>query len=159
MLVVDRFWSYVDSSKECWTWTAYKNKDKYGVFAIDRIPHYAHRVSWMIHNGEIPDGLCVLHKCDNPPCVRPDHLFLGTRKDNNVDKSLKGRASVAEWMKNQQGEKNINYKISDSQVSEIKNLRKEGKTLKEIASKYDISFQHVSKICNNERRGDYNSGR
>ena len=102
MLVVDRFWSYVDSSKECWTWTAYKNKDKYGVFAIDRIPHYAHRVSWMIHNGEIPDGLCVLHKCDNPPCVRPDHLFLGTRKDNNVDKSLKGRASVAEWMKNQQ---------------------------------------------------------
>jgi hypothetical protein len=91
----ERFWEKVRKSDQCWEWIASKTRNGYGFFhrggRVDRKPIRAHRLSWELHNGPIPDGLWVLHKCDNPCCVRPDHLFIGTRSDNMKDCAAKGR--------------------------------------------------------------------
>lgn len=97
--LVDRFWEKVDKGEGCWEWTAncLKKKDgtkRYGLLGAGRRGEgmlYAHRVSWELHNGAIPQGLMVLHRCDNPLCVRPDHLFLGDQTDNMQDMIRKGR--------------------------------------------------------------------
>ncbi len=88
----DRFWSKVHDrdGEGCWEWTASKRKG-YGFFQINHKVVTAHRYSWELHNGPIPNGLHVCHHCDNPACVRPDHLFVGTDKDNAIDKTAKGR--------------------------------------------------------------------
>lgn len=91
-----RFWSKVNKSGECWKWTAGKTIDGYGRVRCNGRLWLAHRVSWSIANNAIPDGVCVLHRCDNPPCCNPDHLFLGTRLDNNADKTRKGRQAFGE---------------------------------------------------------------
>ncbi len=93
--VTDRFWSKVVKTDSCWKWTGCK-KDGYG--RINRGARglgsdYAHRVSWLMHNGAIPEGLCVLHRCDNPECTNPGHLFLGTKKDNSRDMISKKRGA------------------------------------------------------------------
>ena len=90
-----RFWSKVDKTKECWEWTAVLHPSGYGLFAIwDGVRTNiarAHRWSWEYTHGPIVGGLWVLHKCDNPKCVRPDHLFLGTPQDNIDDMFSKNR--------------------------------------------------------------------
>src|SRR4030043_361681 len=100
--VEKRFWNKVNKTDDCWIWTAYCNKKEYGCFKFQDKSELAHRVSWIIHNGPIPNGLHVLHKCDNPPCVRPDHLFLGTDKDNANDRISKGRFVDLNWLKTYQ---------------------------------------------------------
>lgn len=75
----------------CWHWTAHLGHFGYGKIYNDKKASYAHRVSWELHNGEIPEGMSVLHKCDNPQCVNPDHLFLGKQGDNVSDMLNKGR--------------------------------------------------------------------
>ena len=90
--VVDRFWSYVPVSEVgCWEWKGHRNTGGYGVITHNGRDHTASRVSWEIHFGPIPDGLSICHHCDNPPCVRPDHLFIGTHSDNMRDAFAKGR--------------------------------------------------------------------
>ena len=93
-----RFWKYVKKSEGCWIWTGAKKQGGYGVITVYRDEDLrthkrmlAHRLSWEIHNGKILDGLCVCHHCDNPPCVNPAHLFLGTMLDNTLDCYKKGR--------------------------------------------------------------------
>ena len=87
-----RFWRHVDKSGNCWIWTASRYPNGYGVFGISRKSLMsAHRYSWTLANGEIPPGICVLHRCDVRTCVRPDHLFLGTQQDNLADMTEKGR--------------------------------------------------------------------
>lgn len=94
--IEDRFWEKVQKTDSCWLWTGSKQgRMGYGYLHIggkkDRKPSRAHRLSWVIHNGPIPDGLYVLHKCDVPACVNPDHLFLGDHKANMQDCASKGR--------------------------------------------------------------------
>ena len=86
-----RFWSKVNKTSDCWLWVGAADRQGYGRIKTSTTV-LAHRKSWEIHNGPIPDGLLVCHKCDNPPCVRPDHLFLGTNDDNMADMVQKGRA-------------------------------------------------------------------
>ncbi|KKM63632.1 hypothetical protein LCGC14_1509480 [marine sediment metagenome] len=87
--------SYViDPESECWLWIKSLSDSGYGQFSVDGESISAHRYSWELHNGPIPDGLCVLHKCDVKPCVNPDHLFTGTNKDNSQDALKKGRLKL-----------------------------------------------------------------
>jgi HNH endonuclease len=93
----DRFWEKVNKTEGCWVWTAFTTASGYG--QIHRPgktsgAEFSHRYSWIIHFGPIPDNLHVLHRCDNPPCVNPHHLFLGTQEDNMKDMGAKGRSGV-----------------------------------------------------------------
>ena len=79
------FWERVNKTETCWVYTGPINAGGYGIFAGER----AHRYSWRLHYGDIPDGLCVCHHCDNRPCIRPEHFFLGTQADNMHDLYVK----------------------------------------------------------------------
>ena len=98
--MAERFWPKVQKTDTCWLWTGATMRGGYGELSAGGSPQYgrghplhAHRVSWELAYGPIPDGLWVLHICDTPACVRPDHLFLGTHADNMADMSHKGRTS------------------------------------------------------------------
>lgn len=121
--IIIRFWSKVDRSggpDACWPWMAGMDKDGYGKFSYPGNRYArAHRVSWSIANGPIEDGLYVCHTCDNPSCVNPSHLFIGTNTDNMRDKVKKGRHNYnAAW--NPIGSKNPRAKLSDAQVIEAR---------------------------------------
>ena len=91
--LAERFWSKVSKSDGCWLWVAFRDRNGYGRFGTSALNRstLAHRTSYSLTFGDIPEGMHVLHKCDNPPCVNPDHLFLGTDKDNAQDCKAKGR--------------------------------------------------------------------
>lgn len=89
---IPRFWARVQKGDGCWEWQGTRIAHGYGRLRVGSERVLAHRYSWRITNGPIPAGMSVLHRCDNPPCVRPDHLFLGTQLDNNRDRSAKGRS-------------------------------------------------------------------
>lgn len=147
---IARFWSHVDTSGECWTWklSTHGYLDGYGNFTIHRRPKLqnipAHRFSWELHNGPIPDGLWVLHHCDNPPCVRPEHLFLGTAQDNVDDMMAKGRQIIRHlgW-----GEQHPNAKLTNADAVEIRRLyAHEGLSQAEIARRYGVRDGTIARI-------------
>jgi hypothetical protein len=87
----ERFWANVEKTDNCWIWTGYKNSAGYGNLSLNYGEKKAHRYAWAVTYGQIPAGMFVLHRCDNPSCVRPDHLFLGDQKANVQDMMTKGR--------------------------------------------------------------------
>lgn len=89
-----RFWAKVQQTPDCWLWTAAKNESGYGIFGVGKATDKAPRISYRLLVGPIPEGTIVCHKCDNPTCVRPDHLFLGSHKDNHNDAVKKNRAKA-----------------------------------------------------------------
>jgi|SRR5687767_12543532 len=143
----ERFWQHVDKSSSCWIWIGTILGNGYGQMKIDGRKHLAHRVSWQLNQGQIPEGLLVLHKCDNRPCVNPDHLFLGTHADNNQDARNKGRAKGAKA-----GEQHHNAKLSDFHIRNIRFLKSIGIKQITLARVYGVSPQHISKIVNRQER-------
>ena len=136
--LVARFWSHVDRSGECWTWTASKNRRGYGWFVISSgYQRGAHRVSWWIAFGAIPDGQWVLHRCDNPPCVRPDHLLLGTNIENSADRDAKGRGFIPH------GEECGSSVLTAEQVYAI---RSSGGRSRDVAKEFGVSHFTVNDI-------------
>lgn len=133
------FWEHVAKSNNCWTWTAGTDKDGYGKFQGGR----AHRASYEMANGEIPDHLCVLHRCDNPPCVRPDHLFLGTNRENMDDKIRKGRQFRGEQLKGL-------CKLSEHKVRQIRQLAKDGNTHQAIADQFGVDRTNIGFVVRRE---------
>ena len=139
-----RFWAKVDSGNACWEWTAGKIKG-YGQIQVNGKQKLAHRISWELHNGPIPKNLCVCHHCDNPGCVNPDHLFLGTQKDNMRDKLKKAR-QVKEQPK-QRGEKHHNVKLAEEQVRVIKRLYgAPGISQRRLADIFGVSQVQIGRI-------------
>lgn len=128
-----RFWAKVRITPGCWLWLA-ANASGYGVFGLHGKTPLAHRVSWEMHNGPIKDGLWVLHRCDNPACVNPEHLWLGTHADNMQDMARKGRGRDFA----PSGVDAYHAKLEAHQVREIRRLRAAGVLQREVARRFGV---------------------
>lgn len=127
----------------CWLWTGAKRSHGHGRFSVPGIGASAHRYSYHIHYGPIPDGQNVLHKCDNGACQNPAHLFLGTQSDNMKDAQKKGRTT--------QGEKDAQARLTSEFVLEVRRRHANGETQKSIVLSTGESFSTVGKIVRRER--------
>lgn len=118
--LAERVWAKVDQSGHCWTWTG-KKRTGYGrIYRHGRWEPATHAVWEVVHGTPVPPGMIICHHCDNPPCVRPDHLFLGTHADNVADRDRKHRRATPPRMLDQNGSKNLTAKLTDDQVREIR---------------------------------------
>lgn len=150
--IADRFWPKVERSgiEQCWRWTATIQKGR-GIFTINRDNKLAARVAYELTKGPIPDGACVCHACDNPICVNPAHLFLGTRADNNADRDSKGRqarggrhgfALHPETIA--RGERASKAKLTEDQVREIRERYASGTvTTRSLGEEYGVSHTSI----------------
>lgn len=147
---LDRFWSYVDRQNDqavCWNWIGAALNRGYGKISHNKKTRAAHRVSFEIAYGTIPVGLFVLHKCDNPLCVNPFHLFLGTQLDNMHDRNKKGRANL------QRGEDHYACKYSDELIAYIRSRVASGLVSQsELASETNVPQYYISRLVNYKRR-------
>jgi hypothetical protein len=150
--IAERFWRYVDKTEDCWLWTGAKTHGGYGVLNSGRGNSIvrAHRLSWEIHNGPIPEGMDMCHTCDNPSCVNPSHLFLGTPHDNAVDMIAKGRD--LEGRKNRaRGENHHRAKLTEQQVVDIRAEYAAGDTsTRKLSAKYGISRRSIMFILHRQ---------
>lgn len=142
-----RFWAKVDKSDEtgCWVWTGARGQHGHGHFWLgDRVGR-AHRFSWELANGPIPQtdgyhGTCVCHRCDNPPCVNPAHLFLGSHKDNLSDAGRKGRLP--------RGRRHVHNRLTENQVLEVVERHRSGESQRSIARSFGMHPSSINRIFN-----------
>jgi hypothetical protein len=141
----DRFWRFVDKAGECWLWNGLRLESGYGFFSLNASQEkrnagiLAHRMSWKLAHGPIPDRAHVLHRCDNPPCVRPDHLFLGDQAINNADRDSKDRV--------RHGSAHRNAKLSEIDVQRIRTLYATGAiSHRQLARGFGISHQTIGDV-------------
>lgn len=168
-----RFWVRVSKSEGCWNWTGRPDQDGYGRLKVGGKDYGAHVYSYTLHYGAVPAGLCVLHKCDNRRCVRPDHLFLGTQEDNAADRVSKGRSAFGDrnasrkyperrprgerhhWQTKPEtrirGEANGRAKLTDSRVALIRSIWSAGQhTKRGLGRMFGVSDTLINKIITNK---------
>lgn len=137
----ERFWSKVNKDGECWVWLGARmgspNNRRGAIYAHSKLCA-AHRISWELVNGEIPDGMVICHTCDNTLCVRPDHLFIGTQKDNIHDMIRKGRRARACALRGAKGEAHRWAKLDNVAVMDVVNSALSGESKKSIARRYSV---------------------
>jgi hypothetical protein len=127
-----KFWNKVLKTETCWLWQAVKTDNGYGIFRLNTGQNMlAHRVSWEMHNSKIPEGLHVCHHCDVRNCVRPEHLFIGTRNANMFDCFQKGRFAS---------------KLKADDVRDIRKKFSQGESVKELAKQYDVGSSNIHLI-------------
>jgi hypothetical protein len=138
-----RLWNQIiktDNTDDCWNWVGPVNSKKYGSLCLatkrkgvrKSTRFYAHRLAWELTNGPISDGLFVCHKCDNPRCCNPNHLFLGTPKENVEDMILKGRY--------------CKHRLRKQQIKDIRNEYANGASQQEIATKYNVPYKVIHRV-------------
>jgi hypothetical protein len=125
----------------CWLWVGTRDPGNYGVSCHNYKLYKAHRLFWTFRNGPIPEKMHVLHKCDTPPCVNPDHLWLGTHQDNITDMMLKGRQGV------NRGTKNGNAKLTEADVQQIRERYAQGGIRQvDLGKQFNVTQVIVSEI-------------
>lgn len=139
-----RLWTRIEKSSSCWVWQGALNSTGYGVIGVRKHGHYqqyrVHRVVYELLVAVVPDDLILCHTCDNPRCCNPDHLFLGTHRDNAVDRQSKGRGSKL------RGSQNPSAKLSEDKVRDIRRLWAAGATNAQLAVAYGVSWGLIRKI-------------
>jgi hypothetical protein len=134
----------LDPETGCWLWTAGCTSGGYGTFGVRVDGRWrmmrAHRIAWQLHVGPIPPGLCALHHCDTPPCVNPQHLFLGTQAENNRDMTAKGRRAPTV------GGANPNAALSEAEALSILRLKGSGQRQADVALSFGVTQTQVSRI-------------
>ena len=128
-----RFYEYFQIMESgCWEWNGGFFKTGYGQFKLNKSSELAHRASWILHNGEIPEKMCICHTCDNRKCVNPKHLFVGTYTDNMQDMIRKGRRGF------NAGESRADTKFTNCQILEIRIRLDEGESQTTIAKEFNV---------------------
>jgi hypothetical protein len=162
MTTEQRFWAKVQKTVTCWLWTASTRDKGYGAFAYHRdgkfIQDRAHRYSWEIHKGPIPEGQWVLHNCpggDNPACVNPAHLFLGNAQINVTDMINKGRRVLARDKVNGKYPRGVNHhnaRLTDEEIATIRQHRSEGWSFGKISKEHGIAIGYAFRVVNGTAR-------
>lgn len=170
-----RFWERVQKSDDCWLWTGARFSNGYGRIKTGgkNTPEVkAHRLSYELHFGTIPDGLYVCHTCDNPSCVRPDHLFIGSAADNNTDRANKGRSAKGDHSgarlhpeTRARGDKNGTRlhpekvwrgsqislsKLNEEKVVQIRQKHAQGSSIQELAGEYGVEHKAIRRVLRRE---------
>ena len=142
--VAEKFWRHVEKTDGCWNWTGYLRANGYGQFTVVQgdAPRLAHRVAWELTNGDIPEGGCCLHSCDNRRCVNPSHIFLGTRADNMADMHIKGRN------KQPQGDAHVFAKLTREGVLDICTRLAAGERAVLLAQEYGVTRGLIYNVKN-----------
>jgi hypothetical protein len=136
----ERYHAYAGKTESgCWSWQSFRDPQGYGRLNIDNKPVLAHRISWELHNGPIPEGMHVLHECDNPPCTNPAHLFLGDQVANNADMMAKGRHNPGHVY----GESHGCSILTENQVRAI---RGSGRSASVLSTQYGVSRRTIRDI-------------
>ncbi len=147
MTAESSFWMSVDVAGPggCWPWLGAKLPKGYGWLRVRGVFYRAHRYAWAAVHGPIPDGAMICHRCDNPPCCNPAHLWLGDAASNNADREAKGRTRLAD----QTGEANGNHVLTTEDVERVKVELRMGATNRALGERYGVHHSQISNI----RRG------
>lgn len=144
-IIIDRLLARTEIDREtgCWNWTGSRSNGRYGKFSVNNRTISTHRASYEAHRGPIPAGMLVCHRCDNPVCINPDHLFLGTDAENMADKMKKGRHRTP------RGADVVTSRLTEADVIAIRSAT--GSKQSEIAREYGVDASLISLIRSNKR--------
>lgn len=151
--VMDRFLPNIDRSGDCWLWIGKVDKDGYGVFYANGGDFRAHRVAYEFAFDVAPENQCVCHRCDNPQCVRPEHLFLGTNQENTADRHAKGRSAVGDRTcarmypeRLARGERSGSAKLTETDVRAIRAALEHGASYAALGRQYGVTWSAIKWI-------------